>query len=285
MQTALLIINYNDAETTITLLNQVKDYRAFDYIMVVDNNSSDDSLARLIATYPNSRIEIVKSERNGGYGYAINFGCKYLSEKYGDLNVIVSNSDIVIKSNADIERMIAYKADDDGIVAPYINEHGLISRGWKLPSPLVDTSLNLVYIHRFIKPKTMYYPQDYYDHRDWVYVEAILGCFFLIDTKMLRKVNYFDECVFLYAEENIIGKKFKDAGIKTKVVCNVEVIHNHSVSIDKSINRINKYKQLKKSQYFFQKYYNHANILERFLYKLTAFLTYLILLVYYGVKR
>ncbi len=99
----------------------------------------------------------------------------------------------------------------------------------------------------------------------------------MIDSKHLEEVGFFDENTFLYYEENIIAKKLKDKDLKTYIDCNACVIHNHSVSINKSLNRLNKYVQLKKSQYYFQTVYNHANIFERFLLKLTYYMSYGIL--------
>ena len=67
-------------------------------------------------------------------------------------------------------------------------------------------------------------------------------------------MGYFDEGVFLYYEENIMGIKTKKLG-KNIIVCNnVDVIHDHSVSIDKSLKRIKKYDILKTSQEYFEKF-------------------------------
>ena len=43
----------------------------------------------------------------------------------------------------------------------------------------------------------------------------------------------YDENIFLFFEESCIGKKFKDLGYKTKLLMDVDYIHNHSVSINK----------------------------------------------------
>ena len=49
-------------------------------------------------------------------------------------------------------------------------------------------------------------------------------------------------------------------GYKSLIINGVNVIHNHSVTIDNSINRVKKYKILKKSQKYFHKNYSHASI-------------------------
>ena len=88
----------------------------------------------------------------------------------------------------------------------------------------------------------------------------------------------------MYYEENVIAKKIQKINKKVLINTQVEVFHNHSVTIDKNINHIKKYKELKKSQIYFQKYYNHANWFELFLLKITNKMTLLILYIT-GVRR
>ena len=101
----------------------------------------------------------------------------------------------------------------------------------------------------------------------------------------LKQVDYFDENMFLYYEENYLANKLKQIGKKEKVMLDVEVIHNHSVTIDSNISKINKYKILKKSQYYFQTNYNKANIFEKILLKISSSIGLAILRVYYKLKR
>ena len=71
---------------------------------------------------------------------------------------------------------------------------------------------------------------------------------------------------------------------KIVIVNDVIVIHNHSVSIDKNINKIKKLKIQKQSQYYYHVNYNHANYFEKFLLKTTAFMSRIILTVVYFFK-
>lgn len=280
MKNCILVINYNDYPTTIQFIENVKNFKCLDYIVVLDNCSTDDSFSKLKA-YENDLIHVIQSEKNKGYAYAINYGAKYLMKIFGDCNIIVSNSDIIIKNEKTILDLIHSKNDEMAILAPVINEQGKLDRGWKIPSPIQDSLMNLIYLHRFLKPLFLYYNDDYYNGKNLVEVEAVTGCFFMIDSKHLEEVGFFDENTFLYYEENIIAKKLKDKDLKTYIDCNACVIHNHSVSINKSLNRLNKYVQLKKSQYYFQTVYNHANIFERFLLKLTYYMSYGIFYIAY----
>ena len=76
--------------------------------------------------------------------------------------------------------------------------------------------------------------------------------------KVLKEVDYFDEATFLYYEEQILSKKLEEKDYQVAVDNNVVIIHNHSVTIDKNINKVNKYKELKKSQRYFVKEYLQA---------------------------
>lgn len=274
MKTAFLIINYNDAKTTLTLLNNIKNYKIIDKILIVDNNSTDNSF-KILKEYENDKIEIVKTKVNKGYGAGINFGAKYLTSKLGRCYIIVSNSDIIIEEEKDIKDLINTFDQDTAIVAPIIKEHGNLNRGWKTPTPLKDTLLNLPLIHRWLRPKLLGYKK----YQNITFVEVVSGCFFIIDSDCLEKANYYDENVFLYYEENIMARKLQKLNKKTLLNNKVSVIHNHSVTIDKNIKRIKKYKTLKQSQMYFHKVYNKANILERFLLFLTNKLTLLLIYI------
>ena len=80
-----------------------------------------------------------------------------------------------------------------------------------------------------------------------------------------------------------MGVKTKDLGKNIIVANNIDVIHDHAVSIDKSLKRIKKYDILKNSQYYFEKTYNQASKGELFLLKLTSKITRIILLIKYMI--
>ncbi len=282
MKNIFLIINYNDYQTTEKILDNVKDYKILDKIIVVDNNSTDDSFKKL-SNFKSKKLIVIKNSQNKGYGSGINFGCKYINSKFGESYVFISNPDVVIYDEEDLRKLIQTFDKDTAIVAPIIKEHEGYNRGWKIPSPIQDSLLNLIYIHRFLRPKLLFYKDECYKN-NVMEVEAVSGCFFVINSFILKQCDYFDENIFLYYEENVIAKKIQKINKKVLINTQVEVFHNHSVTIDKNINHIKKYKELKKSQIYFQKYYNHANWFELFLLKITNKMTLLILYIT-GVRR
>ncbi len=277
----MVIVNYNDYETTKRLLDNVKDYKVLKEIVVVDNKSTDNSLEEL-RKLENKKITIIDSGNNKGYSYALNVGCKYLINKYKVLNIIISNSDIIIDSDTDIKDLNSYISDKNVIVGPTIIQGNDLNRGFKIPSPWQDIKQNIVFFGKRVLAKELSYPDNYY-HKDISKVDTVSGCFFMISSKHLEDMGYFDENVFLYYEENIMGIKTKKLG-KNIIVCNnVDVIHDHSVSIDKSLKRIKKYDILKTSQEYFEKKYNGANKIELFFLKVFRYLTRILLLIKYLV--
>lgn len=64
-------------------------------------------------------------------------------------------------------------------------------------------------------------------------MDCVQGSFFMLQSRLIDNRIY-DENIFLFFEESCIGKKFKDLGYKTKLLMDVDYIHNHSVSINKA---------------------------------------------------
>lgn len=272
-----IIINYNDYKTTKRLLDNIKDYKVIDKIYVVDNHSTDDSYENL-KKLKIKRYEVIETPSNKGFAYALNIGAKKAIDDLGNVDIIFSNSDIIINSNEDLEDL--KKTLDKrtiGLVGPVVVQNGKLNRGWHLPSPKNEILSNLPGIGKRFNKKIYY--DDFYYKGDSSEVEVISFCFFLIKSEVLKEINYFDDNTFLYYEENITASKLKRTQYKTLINNNVTIIHDHSVSVDKNISYINKYKILKQSQMYFETNYNNANSIEKILLKVTIRLTLLTLYV------
>ena len=281
MKNGIVIVNYNDYKTTKRLIDNIRDYKVFDKIVIVDNKSSDNSLKEL-KKLENKHIIVIDSGENKGYSYALNVGCKYLIDKYKECKIIVSNSDIIIQSENDIKDLFELVKGKNVIVGPTIIEGNNLNRGWIVPKPMDDVAMNILGLYKKYQKRHLMYQDSYYN-KDISKVGTVSGCFFAISSKHLEEMGYFDENVFLYYEENIMGVKTKDLGKNIIVANNIDVIHDHAVSIDKSLKRIKKYDILKSSQYYFEKTYNHASKGELFLLRLTSKITRVILLIKYMI--
>lgn len=252
----IVILNYNDYEETSNFIDQIKDYRVLDEIVVVDNSSTDNSFNKL-RKLKDKKISVIKTDSNNGYASGNNYGVKYLEDRVD--YIIISNPDITVSEDT-IKKL---KTDMDenenmAIVAPVINQLGEKIRGWRLPNYLDELLSNINFFHKKAKEKLKYDESRYQD--EFARVEAVSGCFFMIRRDVLNMVGNFDESTFLYYEENILGVKLKNINRKTFIDNTVSVDHNLSVTVDKSFNSINKYKMLKDSQKYYVKYYLKTNI-------------------------
>ena len=265
----IVIVNYNDYKTTSRLLNNVKDYKCLSHIVVVDNNSTDDSFEKL-KEFESNRITIIKNSSRH-FSSGLNVGAKCLIKKVGECNIIFSNSDVIIKGEEDLKKLSSYIKEDVVVVGPTIEEKGVKNRGWRLPSTNQEILFNLPLVSRYFKKKFLQYDDDHYKGETSI-VDVVSGCFFMVDSKFLEQNDYFDENTFLYYEEQILAIKVRNKNKKELVSNEVEIIHDHSVSIDKSIKRLLKQKTLKTSQNYFCKNYLKANIIQMALLYITDYI-------------
>ena len=271
MKTGIVILNYNDYENTIKMLEQIMDYKCLSKIVVVDNCSTDESLEK-IRLFESKKIIVLESSQNKGYAYGNNLGLKYLEKETNCELAIISNPDVVVSESV-IEALIQDMKKDETIsfLGPKVLEYGHISKGWKLPNFASELVSTMNYFNRF-SFKLQRYKDSYYQEK-LCDVEVIHGCFFMARLKDFKKIKYFDPHTFLYYEENILGYKARLRNMRVVVDTSLSVEHMGSLTVDKSLKKIKKYKALKKSMFYYEKEYRHLNILGMALLKLFYFIS------------
>ena len=264
-----IIVNYNTADLALRLVENIKEYKSVDKIIIVDNCSVNNDYQKL-KQIGSEKIEVLKTDSNKGFSYGMNVGAKKALSIYPVCDFIFSNTDIIIHSDENIFclKTLLHKRNV-GLLGPVICQKDTLSRGWKIPSPNQEILINLPLIGRKFHSKFQNYKDNYYQ-KELTFVDAVSGCFFLMKSEALKAISFFDEDVFLYYEENITGKKLSQKGYKVALANEVVVLHDHSISIDRSMNAINKFKMLKKSQYYFEENYNRAPNVQLFFLKLTS---------------
>lgn len=259
MKIGCVILNYNDSTTTINLLNKIKSFHLLNRIIVVDNCSKDNSYQAL-KEFEDSKIKVIQSTRNGGYGYGNNLGIKYLKEIDEPDFILIANPDVQFTENV-INQMIENTSDDVALIAPLtldMSGNVQLPVAWKVPRLKDFFLFSSIVLNKLFKP--MSYTKDYFQ-KDICEVGCVQGSFFMINAKNIGDRIY-DENIFLYFEESCLGKMFQDRGLKTILLTNVTYIHAHSASINKTIkSEVNKRRiMLDSFLQYFKDYYHYPDI-------------------------
>lgn len=262
---AIVVLNYNDHENTLNYIDNVKDYECVDKIIVVDNNSTNKDEVHILKKAESDKVEVLCSEKNGGYAYGNNLGLKYL-EKIGNYEyVAISNPDVYVDEETIKECLEYLKSHNKtAIVAPRMHfVTGPARRAaWKKRTPIIDiansTRITQVLLYPFFK-KGEYSKKDY-ENED-LKVDSIAGSFFIAKYDSLKKVNYMDEKTFLFYEEDILAEKIKNIGLEIHILNKLKFMHYDSQTIGKLMNIFKKQDILFDSRIYYQKKYNNANLL------------------------
>ena len=231
----VLTLNYNDAESVICFLEQIKFYKSIRHILVVDNCSTDDSLKRLIQLN-SDKIHVISTNKNGGYGAGNNFGLRYLYKYYQSKYVLQCNPDVIIseKTVMKLENFLL-EHDEYTMVAPFMldkNRKKLPNTAFKVPS-LKQYILGLdIFFSKYCDLNS--YHDIIHDNSSIKDVDALSGSLFMVNLPKMIKYGMYDEQVFLYCEEVILAMKLKNNGQKVALLPQEVFIHNHSVSISKT---------------------------------------------------
>ena len=269
MKVCYIIVNKNDYNSTKHLVDNIIDYKIIDHILIIDNASTQEE-RRLIESITNEKLEKIYNGEDKGYSSAINRACNYLIEKYKDCIFIISNSDIVIMDESDIEKLVEdLSYECVGLVGPQILERGKILKGRMIPTPKQDIKSNFN-----MKYNKLEYPSDYYKN-DTTFVDVISSAFFLMTSNTFKKINGLDDKVFLYYEDNILGYKIIQNRLYTMIDNRVKVKHKFSSTIEQEISDIKKFKILSESQIYFHETYSKAKSFDIFLLKLSLKYRYL----------
>lgn len=290
VKSAIIILNYNSEQDTIRFVNEIKDFNSLDKIIVVDNLSPNGDFENL-KSLENDKIDVIKSERNGGYSYGNNYGIKHMESLNDTYDyVIISNPDIHIEEDA-IKTTLEFlgKNEKAAMAAPkmFNKEKKPIRRSaWKIRTPGIDminsTRTTQVLLHPFFK-RGEYSEIDY--TRDVLLVEAISGAFFVIKYNVFKEIGFFDENVFLFYEEDILASKIKKLGYKVYSLNNVNFEHFESNSINKALSYYNKMKRLQTSKMYYQKTYNNINRFQNVVFAVLNFWKRVELLIEIPIRK
>ena len=266
----LIVLNYNDFRTTEEFVNRIKSYNQIDSIVIVDNNSTDNSYEEL-SKLSNKKIDVIRTDSNKGYASGNNFGACYALKKYQPEYLIISNPDVIFSSDVVdyLSDYLKYHKEVGAASCKMICTSGIdLPVAWKLPTFIDCLMENLIILRKILGNRLLYNSEELQNSE--TYVDVLPGSFFMIKSSVFEQVNGFDNQTFLYYEENILAKRLKDINSKCVLLSDKSYIHNHSVSINKSISSVKKRLDIAfRSRQYYCKEYLGCNFLELLVHKIT----------------
>lgn len=272
MKINCVILNYNDAETAARLVHMIHDYDYLEQIVVVDNASTDDSWEYL-QILRDEKTAVIRTEKNGGYGAGNNAGIRYAVEVNGATHVLIANPDVIFTENCLIQMSRVFsKHPDVGVVAASMEDETFgrdrSHNGWRLHG-FVGELLAMGPVSRRMFRPFLNYPESYFRNKKAVYVDAVHGSMLMVDAKAFCDCGGYDEGIFLYQEEEVLGWRMKTSGYRTVLLLNQTYQHEHSVTISRTYESLSKRQKLRnESTLYYMKHYLYINLLQQCLAKL-----------------
>ena len=254
---AVIVLNYNTPALTMKNVDILYSKNEGVHVIIVDNLSTDDSFDILSEHYKlNSEIDVVSSGENGGYSKGNNFGIKYALGNYPQIEyVAIMNPDVLCAEDNVLISLAGMLKEDRklAVLAPLMiqDDHIVpVKVGWKCENSFRIWQKRCYWANSLLKNRCSY--DKFEINEDKVlYCEVVQGSFFIIKRAVFEQVGFFVLFVFLYYEENILGKKIKALGYKEGTSLSCTYIHEHHfepLSLSKE-------KRLKRREYASAEYY------------------------------
>lgn len=277
LKTTCVILNYNDASTTIQLVERIKDFSRIDFVVIVDNCSTDDSWEQLQGC-KSEKVCVIKTSKNGGYGAGNNVGLRYSSDVLKANYSIIANPDVMFKEEC-IEKFIQTFQADSSVAVVSAKQSNSPDCAWKNCNTLQYILATSLFFEVCLKIRS--YSSSYFKGKNSVPVFAVPGSLLMVNLKKMLQYGMYDEEFFLYYEEPVLAQKFAEVGLKTILRLDCSYVHNHHVSISKTYRRWSQqHAVLLKSADLFLRKYKKANALQMVFAKLWFAYTKFEFLVY-----
>lgn len=232
MKLSIIILNYNTHSLVSDLIATIKTKTKHE-IIIVDNNSSDNSVKQLTKKHP--QIKLIANPKNLGFATGNNVGIKSATGKY----ILLLNSDTLIQSDA-IDHCLNHLEchPQIGILTPkLILPDGAIDlachRGF--PTPL-NSLAYFAKLERLFPNLKLFagYHQTWKNFDTTHQVDAVSGAAMFIRRQVIDQIGLLDERFFMYAEDIDFCHRAKDAGWQVVYFPQAQVTHLKGMSGTKS---------------------------------------------------
>jgi GT2 family glycosyltransferase len=223
MQLSVIILNYNVRYfLELCVLSVQKAIQNIDAeIIVVDNNSSDDSCAMMAAHFPN--VKLIENKTNFGFPKGNNIGVDQAKGEY----ICILNPDTVVAEDT-FEKILNTKnwQLNTGIIGcKLIDGTGNFlpesKRG--VPTPWVAFT-KIFGLYKVSNVFGKYYAQHLAENQSGE-VDILVGAFIVMKRSLYLEVGGFDENCFMYSDDIDLSYMVKKSGRENYYFAETSVIH------------------------------------------------------------
>ncbi|MBP9700217.1 glycosyltransferase family 2 protein [Candidatus Woesebacteria bacterium] len=229
---SVIIISYNTKKLTADAINAVLAQKGVENveIILVDNNSTDGTVAYLKEKFK-SKIIMIAQSTNHGFAQANNVGISKASGKY----LLLLNSDTLMLPGALLRFLDVANANPDfGILSPRLlnPDHTYQPQGGQLPT-LLNIAAWWLWPLPGLFPGILPYQnlQDPANGTQPIMKTGwVAGTAMLLQRAVVEKIGNLDEHIFMYAEDVDYCVRANRAGFRVGIVWDAEVLHYGSAS-------------------------------------------------------
>lgn len=236
MKVSVIIVNYNVKYFIEVCLHSV--FRAAKgmavEVIVVDNNSKDDSCAMIRAKYP--EVILIENKNNAGFSKANNQGVAIAKGEY----ILFVNPDTVMPEDF-LQQLVGYmdQHPEAGSIGPkLIDGKGQYAPDGKKSFPSLSVAIFKTTGINKIFSKSPYFNKYYAVHVDKDEVAAVdmlSGCCMLVRHSVIKEIGgAFDEAYFMYCEDFDLSYRIQKAGYKNIYYPKTTLIHYKGESTRKA---------------------------------------------------
>lgn len=288
MKIGIVLLNYKDYKMTEAAANMACRL-PIDYVVVIDNNSPNNSAVEL-AKLHHRKLTFIASSQNKGYSAGNNIGIKYLLDNT-DCDIIgVVNPDVIIDKTFVLQIKDDFAKSDFSVLTGVQykpNKHISDRAFWpRLSKKDVLCSNSIILTRLFGKNNYTYVKKKLsVKEKNIIEIDTVEGCCFFIRANDLKEIGLLDESTFLFFEEDILSKKLAAVGKKIGVDKRISFLHNHSKTIRSIYSQRQMDKLLFHSRGIFFRKYMAENTIDKIIYTFSELMFYLENPLWYVYQR
>ncbi len=225
MDLSIVIVNWNTRDLLTQCLDSIygnPPQRSFQ-VWVIDNNSSDASSAMVRERFP--RANLIANDTNVGFARANNQGIR---QSTGQL-VLLLNSDTRVHPGA-LDRLVDYMEDHPKVGVAGVRLLNLDGSIQYYPTSLPRLSNQLAML--WYLPGRREFLTGRTGQHEPCEVDRVKGACLAVRHEVLDQIGLMDEGLFLYAEEDDICQRARQAGWKIVFLPSVLVTHYGGASTE-----------------------------------------------------